>query len=199
MKRNIIVLKNENEESDCMYITSKDNFSKRRYCECYNSDGILIGCYNACCYALDNSASTAMEDCKNEICVKFNLEFNDFDIVYHKSKFIIEFRNKEKEINEDEINKFIENWKDENENHTSATAWIYWDGNNFKTIFLDIEYNDLKDFVEVDEDIAKNVLIEFKGTAAISSGAYGSYSGEKYTFISSLYANDPFICKVTKK
>lgn len=190
-----IVIKKD-EENPSYYITKRNNFENVKLCDCYKNYGQKIDCYDAGCYTIENSGSNAKNDCIEALYKNFNIDFDKDNLTDENFDLAIEGENELlSNIELSEILSFIEKWDGYNENHTSATAWTYWDGNNHKTLCLATDFGN-PDCEELDEEESKQILKEFNGAARIDSGVAASYSGEKYTFTSSLWVTDPFICSV---
>jgi hypothetical protein len=199
MKTNdYIVIKNATDPDEQMFVTKRDNFESVNLCETYDNYGQKVGCYNAGCYAIDNSDSDAEKDFLRDLYDHFGIEYNDDDLAE------FDFSDVENGLNEllsgisqEKIDSFIKEWKEKNEIHTEAIAWTYWDGHNFRSLVMRSDLGE-PDVEEIDDDEEEAILAELPGFPYIE-GTTASIETENYIFTFTLWADDPFYCTVEKK
>lgn len=201
MKTNndLIVVKYASSEDEEFFITYKENFENVRFCECYDDYGQKNGCYNAGCYSIDNSESEAKNECIEALYKHLGVEFTEDDCNDISFDEAIEGTNDLlSNINLEEIEKFVEKWKVENEIHTEVTAWTYWDGRNFKTALLDFLYGDGVGYETVESELQSEILAEMPETPNFN-GVETIIDSDNYQFTYTKWTSDPWICKVTPK
>lgn len=109
-----IVVKFPEHVEDNIRVTARSNFEKMNLCEAFGHYN-KVGCYDAGCYSLDNSASSFADDLLTAIDEEFKTTYFDD---HERSSFsdlaeLIEIVG----LNEDQKN-YAEKWVSENENHT---------------------------------------------------------------------------------
>ena len=177
----IVVSINNSDEYAC--ITKRDNFETVNLCDCFGNHGQKCSCYDSGCYSIDNSSCDAKSDLIFFLSDRFtDIDFNDFD-----------FDN----IEDEYLKSVVAQWRKDQEVHTEVTAWTYWDGNNHKTLCLATDFGN-PDCEELDEEESKQILKEFTGSVYVESGASASEKCDNYTFTTTLWASDPWICSVEK-
>lgn len=198
--KDLIVVRKVNDEDERFFITHTDNFEVQCLCDCFDSHGQKIGCYNSGCYSFDNSSSNAYKDCLEDLYEHFgikagyqyeNICYSDFEDTLNGENDLLDG------IKRADIVSFIMDWKDENEQHVEVIAWTYWDGSNFKTFVLDSD-SWMTDLEELDMDKQKEILADYPGILDINSAEL-EVDTECYTFKYTRYANDPWICSVKEK
>lgn len=193
----LIVIRKTNGMEDNLIV--KENwFETINLCEAYDKYGQKIGCYQAGCYSLENSASDALKDLKQSIFENFGIE--DISIVECNSNFEVE---PDDEIEEDkrvEIDKFIENWRENNEYHTEISdTYTFWNGRNHQTITLSNEYGE-PDYERIDEKEEEKILSDYENCSYECEGhGFRHYTGEKYNFAHSAWQGSFEIAIVTEK
>jgi hypothetical protein len=101
------------------------------------------------------------------------------------------------DIDADAVRVFAEKWVSENENHTEAEQWTYWDGSNHKTISLTSD-NGEPDCAELDDDVQLEILLEMPESTPYISGVATSEETENFTFHFDRWASNPWYCYVTR-
>lgn len=197
-----IVIKMNDEDQE-IRVTHRENFQKMNLCKAYNNYGQECGCYNAGCYSLDNSSSIAMDDLKISISEKFNISLDDIEICDCGNHFEInDFKNDFMlELTDDkvvEINNFIKEWQEENENHTTITGWTYHDSRNFRTIGLKCD-NGEPDCVELSDEEQIKILSQMPETAPYMNGFNTSEETGDFIYSFDLWATNPWFCSVERK
>lgn len=203
MENDQIFLREVNEscgDENFVLVSMRANFEKVRLCETYGDYGQQVGCYNAGCYAINNSESTIHSDLLIDIDKQFNTKFGDILNALGNPNFssIEELIEELKDINdyqesvlishnyspidENQLNEFATKWVAENENHSSCVAYTYWDGNNFATAIIENEYfDDQVSHVAIDEEEAKLVEEAIENRSFVKEGfgkkiyEYGDY------------------------
>jgi len=171
-----------NEEFDYVIMSEKTEIKPQ--CECYDRYGQVLGCYNAGCYSLDNSA--IWEDVALDILKVMNIEEDFSDLEYY------EFMEKYSNL------PGFEEAKEETEIHYEIECYNYWDGHNYKTLIVGNEHGDV-DLDEVDEDTAKSVIEEYETVNNYCDGATKEVETENYEFFFSSYQDFPYWAGVFKK
>lgn len=197
----IVVEFNYSEDSEkSLAVTRRSNFEEINMCDTYADYGNQVGCCNAGCYSLDNSESTAASDCKDAIEEKFNLGFC-IDIEECAGEFTVVSLDDEKELTESqvsEIETFIVNWREANENHTKVTGWTYHDSHNFKTVTIASDFGET-DATELEEDDQIEILLEMPESTPYISGTDCTEETENYEFHFDRWATNPWYCYVVRK
>jgi len=185
---------NRNQDDEQIVILNSESFETKNLCDCYDRNGQTIGCYNAGCYTLDNSSTEIKHDLESYIETKFQLE-SDFDY----EDFLDQTEN---EIDTDtelynSIKKEIELFLTENESHTNVEAFNYWDGSNYKSLFLNSDDISTNCIEEMGEDESNKIIAAFN-RANLQDIGFGKseFVGRKYKFTSTQFASDPFITTV---
>lgn len=142
------VIRINNYDSDLygnLYIVRKDDIKTYNACDLNNSD-----CDSCGCNSLDNSATR--ETLEESLLEDFN---NEFDTDYDDLEEIENENNKE-------YNRFIRNWKEENEEHTTAEV-IDLTNNRYhiKLTNVNLDVENSKDFDYVETKKANKILEEF--------------------------------------
>lgn len=117
--------------------------------ETYDKYGQKVGHENAGDYHIDNSQSDAKSDCEIAIKEKYGVEVS---IDAHNSCIeVIDNTEVDEWISENEdenagnfiseLNAFILEWCNEKENISSCQGFTYWNGNDWKTIITDYEFD----------------------------------------------------------
>lgn len=190
-----IVVRPCNEEDETtLRVTFRKYFEEMNYCKCFSEYGQQIGCYNAGCYSLQNNTSDAMKDLIAAIEEKFDVTP---DIVeYVNNNFKVEPRTDIDDELRIEIDKFIKEWRKENEYHTKATAWTFFDSHNYRSVTLKTPDN--PNCKELDEEEQIAILSEMPKLPYHVAGTEASEKTENYTFYFDRWANNPWICFVEK-
>jgi hypothetical protein len=174
-------------------------------CESFNRYGQKTGCYNAGCYALDNTESNFFADLCSKVEEKFNLEFKNEDgksFSFYRDVYMVSNQEpynlkgfkeglENLEFNGeiiDEIISFSEKFIEEEEIHNQSTRLEFWDGRNWKSETIEADNNPYPVYEFVNEELEKEILEE-----------YEKEFSNKYSFYSSNYADDPAIAWVNKK
>lgn len=183
-----------------IYVDSRNLFEKVNLCDTYGDYGQKVGCYNAGCYALDNSNSTMHSDLMDAIDVRFSTNFSDilkdlgntsFSSVSELIEELNEINDNEEAvlsqygytpIDEEELKAFAEKWVKENENHLEVTAYTFFNGSNFESIITENQYFDNSiTHVEIDEEEAREVEAAIENRTFVKKGfgkdiyEYGDY------------------------
>lgn len=196
--KDLVVVKKVNSEDEEYFITSEKNFEEQNLCDCFDNYGQKIGCYNAGCYSIDNSASDAKNDCLEAMYKNFGVEFDKDDLCDDSFDSALEGDNELLyNVPQISIDNFIKDWKDKNEYHAGVKAWTYWDGSNFKTFVLKAD-SGITDLEELDWEKQEEILDEYKGVPYIE-GDVTSDETEYYIFTFTKLANDPWICSVKER
>ncbi len=194
-----IVVKFYDEDSNetTMKVTKRNNFEETNLCECYGKYGQKVGCWNSGCYSLANPDSDAMKDLIAAIEEKFDVTPGIVECP--DGSFEVEPDSETEDI-EGEINRFIKRWQEENEYHSKAEAWTYFDSSNFRTVIL--KYYDSLPFNVDCEELSKEeqiaILSEMPELPYHVEGTNASEKTENYTFYFDRGANNPWICFVEK-
>ena len=117
--------------------------------ETYDRNGQQVGHENAGDYHMDNSYSDAKRDCELAIKEKFGLEVSidgqNGQIEVIENADVDEWISDSEDENAgnfvNEINSFILEWKEQNENIITCKGFDYWDGSNWKTIITECEFH----------------------------------------------------------
>lgn len=117
----------ENKETDSYMIFNEDHYElkPRNTCESYGSHGQVCGCYDAGCYSIDNCDSGFKANLESAVMKQFDLEEFDYDYDLKDSS--------------EEIKEFVKKFIEEQSVHTENKYYTYWDGHNWKSVFLDGE------------------------------------------------------------
>lgn len=140
------VIRINNYDSDLygnLYIVRKDEIKTYNACNLSNSD-----CENCGCYSLDNTASEASENLLKDLNNEFDTNFDDLEEI--------------EDENNEEYNDYINSWKEENEEHTTAEV-IELSNNRYhiKLINVDLDVENSKDFDYVEKEKATKILEEY--------------------------------------
>ena len=182
-------------------VASRKLFEKVNLCDTYGDYGQKVGCYNAGCYALDNSYSTMHSDLMDAIDERFNTKFSEvlkdlgntsFASVSELIEELNEINDNEEAvlsqygytpIDEEELKAFAEKWVKENENHSEVTAYTFFNGSNFETVVIEDYVFDgqMRTHVEIDEEEAREVEEAIENRSFVKKGfgkdvyEYGDY------------------------
>lgn len=197
-------------------VTRRYNFEREKVCNGHDNYGQIVDCCNAGCYALDNSESIFASDLllaiENEMNVKLHGFFgNEFGTSFTSIDELIEgieslnadtAESKEMynytDLDTVVVREFAEKWVSENENHSEAEQWTYWDGSNHKTITLNTDFGD-SDCVELDEDLQIEILLEMPESTPYIAGTDTTEDTENFVFHFDRWASNPWYCDVTRK
>lgn len=197
----LIVIRKTNKIEDNLLIVKENWFKSINLCEAYDSYGQKSGCYQAGCYSLDNCASNALKDLKQEISEKFGIEENNINIIESGENFEIEAGDGEEfGFNEDAVNEFISDWREKNEYHIEISdTYTFWNGNNHQTITISDEYGE-PDYERIDEKEEEKILSDYENCSYECEGhGFRHYTGEKYNFAHSAWQGSFEIAIVTEK
>jgi len=192
LEKYIVCKLNNNEET--IFITNRSSFEKNDLCETYSNYGIKVGCYDAGCYCLDNSASDFKSDLENALHAEFPeliiheiMAYNDLDSLKHLLEYACEIQDCSKII------EFAKSWIEENEKHFEVNSWEYHDGHNWKSIILNNE-NGLTNCEELEEDDQIKILeiYENEVNGTYMQGFTETIETENYAFHLSRYQDNPF-------
>lgn len=198
IEKYIVVSFEEPSDEETMKITLRKNFATMDYCEAYGEHGVKVGCYNAGCYTLENSASDAQGDCSLAITAEFGVcvsleecagkwtvnDTDDEDSEGFSDELI------------EKIEAFIETWKAANESHNEITGWTYHDSHNFKTIGWGENGSDCEE-LDNDEQIA--ILLQMPESTPYIDGTNADVETEDYIFKFDRWASNPWYCFVEAK
>lgn len=170
---------------------------------CFSKHGQNIGCTDAGCYSFENYECSIKDDFYREL-VK---AFGDMDAILadnnlSKSDFI-DMLNGEKSADVDfpeygRILEFFKSWKQENENHTDAEYYTYFDGHNWSSVFFDVQFGDFNCYTEGDN--SENIVSDYRSAEASEwNSGIRVKSGELYDYVESQYASTPWSATVVEK
>lgn len=179
------------------YITRRSNFETVNLCDCFDNYGQIIGCYGAKCYSFDNSDSDAAKDCLRELYEHFGIEYSDDDLLFSIEEVLNGENDLLVEVDEEKINEFIKNWKENNETHTEVDAWTYWDGRNYRTVILQSDFG-FEDVREIDDEKQDAILSELPENP-YTEKPVEQLETENFIFTFSRYADNPWYCEVIEK
>lgn len=211
----VVDISNGYDESN-LKVTRRFNFEREKVCSGYDNYGQVVDCCNAGCYALDNSESNFASDLllaiESELDVKlhgffgdeFGTSFTTLDELIENIDYLNAEPAESKEmynytdVDTGAVRAFADKWVEENENHTEAEQWTYWDGSNHKTITLNTDFGD-SDCAELDEDEQIEVLLEMPESTPYISGTDTTEETENFEFHFDLWASNPWYCDVKRK
>lgn len=139
------VIRINNYDSDLygnLYIIRKDEIKTYNACD-LNSD-----CESCGCYSLDNTASEASESLLEDFNNNFDTDYDDLEEI--------------EDENNEEYNTYINNWKEENEEHTTAEV-IELSNNRYhiKLTNVNLDVENSKDFDYLETKKANKILEEY--------------------------------------
>lgn len=183
-----------------LVILDDSRIETKKLCETYDDFGYQCGCYESGCYSIDNCKSDFIEDLKNAVKEKFGL-MPDYGIEsvgeYACINFVepIDCEDIEK-IDVGFIEEFINSWIKEETCHCEATVFEYFDGNNWRSLSIDVEGVEPA-LEEVDDDLSNQIISDFDEASFLETkSGIDYYAGEKYTFLVSNYSSDFAIATV---
>jgi len=191
-----------NTMSDELLLVREGWFETKKLCETYDNNGQQVGCYNAGCYAFENSSCDIHLDFYIALSGNFGIGslMDDNDLT---SRDLVELLSD----NEDsgifpefgKMVEFFENWKEENETHTEISeTYNYWNGNNHQTVTLDTDYP--TDLERIDSELEDEILEDYENCSSESeSNGFIYYKGEKYGFVKSAWATSWEIATVSER
>lgn len=194
---------NSNNEKQIVLI-SEDQIESKNLCETYDDNGQECGCYNAGCYAINNSDSDFIKDLKKAISEKFGV-LPDYDINSSTpdSGYIVWDDNVEDDeltnVDEDAINLFMNEWIKENTSHCEATVFEYHDGSNWHSLAVSVEGVDPA-LEEVEEELNEKIIAEYND-ADRTEFKMGKmvFESENFVFTVTQFASDWTIAEVEVK
>lgn len=183
---NLIVIRKKDSEDDRMFIVERDKFEHMNLCDCYNEFGFQIGATDAGNYCLENCYCTGLRE-------KFLNDFKSAGFEVEEDNCIDDILESEDE----KVQKFLEDWREENESYTEALVYNFWNGHNWQSIILDCDIDEGVNYEEIESEEAEEILKAFEG---VEFGQYkcGLRSVEvgDLVFTHSLFAGDPFLASV---
>lgn len=173
-----------------IHVSSRNLFEEVNLCETYGNYGQKVGCFNAGCYALDNSNSPIHSDLMEAIDEHFSTKFSDalkdlgntsFASVSELIEELNNINDREDDvlksynytpIDEGKLKGFAEKWVKENENHSEVTAYTFFNGSNFETVVIEDHVFDgqMRTHVEIDEEEAKKVEEAIENRSFVKKG-----------------------------
>lgn len=182
----LIVIRKKDSEDDRMFIADRDDFERVNLCDCYNEFGFQIGATDAGDYCLENCYCTELRE-------KFLNDFKTAGFKVEEDNCIDDIL----ESGDGKVQKFLEDWKEENESYTGALVYNFWDGHNWQSIVLDCDIDEAVNYEEIESKEAKEILKAFEGVE-FGQHECGLCSVEvgDLVFIHSLFAGDPFLADV---
>lgn len=183
---------------DRLRVTRRSNFEKMNFCDAYGQYGKKVGCYDAGCYTLENSGSSAQSDCASAIREKFNVCVS---LEKCAGTWTVIPSDEDDEFSEELISKiesFIESWQGENTSHTEILGWTYHDSHNFCTVVLEADFGE-PDCVELDEDEQIEILLQMPETAPYMENFNTSEETDNFIFSFDRWATNPWFCTVERK
>jgi hypothetical protein len=189
MSNYTFLTKNNNEGETIYYAIPADKIETLNLFETYDGRGQLVGHTNAGDYHLDNSDGTyATTDCIKAIAEKFGIDYDNIHIVNEsKDEFKIEAGDGEEYgFDEDAVNDFIKEWRDENESLVEVKGFTYWDGHNWKTVTTSVNFGEPTHEVVSDGKLAADLNAAIENKSFEKSG-FGCkvYSHENWVVINS--------------
>jgi len=197
----LIVVKEKFSDTDELLIVKESWFETAKVCDSYDRYGQKCGCYNAGCYALDNSGCSASSDMLECLYKHFDIEYSEDNLDYDHFESAQNGENELLEnISQEDINSFIENWQEENENHSEHEAYTYWDGHNHRTVVLSTEFGE-SDLERINDDEEENEIIEeyLDREDGEQNAGYTFYKGKKYNFSESAFQESWAIASASLK
>lgn len=189
MKTEFTYLRKRFNEDQIIYAIENDRISTMYVHDTYNDNGQKNNEYDSNDYSVCNSASELKDLCENAIAEKFNIDVNDFEL----DDLTIDYFGDE-EVDEKEINNFIEEYEKENAVYTELEGFNYWDCRNWKTVVTSTEYG------EPNYEIIDNEELIVKFEAAIKDRSFIEektgkriFKGNGYYVINNSWS-DSFAC-----
>ena len=161
MSQFIFLTKADNEGEITYLAIDSEKIETLNVFETYDQYGQEVGHGNAGDYHIDNQYSDAKQDCIAAIQEKFGVEVN-ID-THNVCVETIDNTEVDEWISDEidpavagefinEINTFISEWVEENSTYTTLKGFNYWDGNNWKTVVVEMEHGDCKSHQLVDDE-----------------------------------------------
>ena len=183
-----------------IYVASRNLFEEVNFCKTYGDYGQIACCFDAGCYALDNSNSPIHMELAYAIDERFNTKFSCIlkELGYGFFSSVSELIEKLNEINdieeavlsqygytpidEEELKAFATTWVKEKEIHLEVIAYTFFNGSNFESIITkNLYFDNSITHVEIDEDEAKKVEEAIENRSFVKKGfgkdiyEYGDY------------------------
>lgn len=185
--KTIFLKKTYSDGPETFYAIPESKIENLEVWSTYDQFGQIIGHENAGDYHFDNSyCDLLIVDCKKAISEKFGIDVEKITIVnMGGSDFIIEPGDGEEHgFNESQVNKFIEEFRKENESLTMCKGFSYWDGHNWKTVITEIDNSDAEWEIVSDEKLIADLTKAIEEKEFESEG-FGEkiYEGNGYKVI----------------
>lgn len=183
---NFTFLKNRfNEQDSLIYAIGENRIETLKTHETYDSYGQQVGHYNAGDYSVLNSACDLKRQCEIAVAENFYLDLDEIELY----DLEIDYSGEEM-INEEEINKFIEEYEAENAIYYEVEGFNFWNGHNWQTVVTSDEFSEPGYDVISDEELIDNLnkAIEVSELVAEKTGKR-IYQGNGYFVISNSYSD----------
>lgn len=194
----------ENSTNDKQIVIINENqIESKNLCETYNDFGQECGCYDAGCYSIDNSDSDFIKDLKKAVEEKFGF-IPAYDIESVGESACINFDDSvddedAEKIDVEPIEKFINQWIEENTSHCDAEVFEYHDGSNWNSLAILVEGVEPA-LVEVEEELNDKIISEYE-EADRTEFNMGKmvFESESFIFTVTQFASDWTIATVDLK
>lgn len=175
------VLREKNSEDCNLFICRRNEFKYEELHDCYDRYGQEIGAEGAEDYSVENYYCS---DLRAKFLEDFRNEINCEDI-----ENVDDLLDCERE----DVLKWVENWREENESATMAKVLNYFNGHNWQSIIINCDIDEACNYEEVAEEVAEEVLTAYEN-AEFGDYEFGKRSCEcgGFEFIQTQYSSDPF-------
>ena len=184
-------------------IINESQIESKKLCETYGDFGQQCGCYAAGCYSIDNCESGFMKDLKNAVEEKFGF-IPAYDVESVGDVACINFDSsvedeEAEKIDVEPIEKFINEWIEENTYHCDAEVFEYHDGSNWHSLAINVEGVEPA-LVEVEEELNNKIISEYQDAdrTEFNMGKM-VFESESFIFTVTQFASDWTIATVDSK